>query len=212
VPKVQQFWTVTADSLAAHLHNIGAYGSLTLVHVPGLSVYDEELRLPMGSPSPSVTDTLPCPDGRPAYPTVLDDASEARWDSLGYSDAAVISGFNVIATAFANAFPDRDLGLSLFPHGTGTGIAFPNFTADSAGYVPAQLVREVAAQLPGQVQLQSDDLDSAVFVPSVVSLASENECFIGWQSNKHGGLGAGCSGGPTGSCLPDGPDGPFFHL
>ena len=44
-------------TLAAHLKQTGVYGSLTLVHVPGLSVYDEEIRLPTGFPSPSPTDT-----------------------------------------------------------------------------------------------------------------------------------------------------------
>jgi hypothetical protein len=212
VANVQQFWSLTADSLAAHLHDIGAYGSLTLVHVPGLSVYDEELRLPTGAPSPTPADTLPCPDSRPAYPTVLDDASQMRWQTYGYSDSAVIAGFKAIATSFANAFPDRVLGLSLFPHGAGAGIAFPNFTGDSAGYVAAQLVREVAKIAPGRLQIQSDNLDSAVTVNSVMSLARENQAFIGWQSNKHGGTGAGCGGGGAGSCLPDAPDGHFFNL
>jgi hypothetical protein len=212
VAHVQQFWSVTAESLAAHLHDIGAYGSLTLVHVPGLSVYDEELRLPTGAPSPMSADTLPCPDNRPAYPTVMQDAALSRWQTLGYSDSAVIAGFKAIAMSFANAFPDRVLGLSLFPHGSGAGIAFPNFTSDSAGYVAAQLVREVAQIVPGRLQIQSDNLDSAVIVNSVISLAHENGAFIGWQSNKHGGTGAGCGGGGAGSCLPDAPDGHFFNL
>jgi hypothetical protein len=211
VTNVQQFWDVTADSLAAHLHNIGAYGSLTLVHVPGLSVYDEELRLPTGSPTPSPSDTLPCPDSLPAYPTVINQATQARWNTYGYSDSAVIAGFQVIATSFARAFPDRVLGLSLFPHG-GAGIAFPNFTGDSAGYVSAQLVGEVARMARGRLQIQSDNLDSAVTVNSVMSLARENAAFIAWQSNKHGGTGAGCGGGGAGSCLPDAPNGHFFNL
>ncbi len=212
VANVQQFWGVTAESLAAHLHDTGAYGSLTLVHVPGLSVYDEELRLPTGSPSPSPSDTLPCPDSLPAYPTVIDEASQSRWLALGYSDSAVIAGFQAVATSFANAFPDRVLGLSLFPHGNYPGIAFPNYTSDSAGYVAAQLVREVAEIAKGRLQIQSDNLDSATIVPSVISLARENEAFIGWQSNKHGGTGAGCGGGGAGSCLPDAADGHFFNL
>jgi hypothetical protein len=212
VPNVQQFWAVTAESLAAHLHNIGAYGALTLVHVPGLSVYDEELRLPTGSPMPTTADTLPCPDNRPAYPTVINDATLAQWQTYGYSDSAVIAGFKAIATSFALAFPDRVLGLSLFPHGAGAGIAFPNFTADSAGYVSAQLVEEVAQIAPGRLQIQSDNLDSATTVNSVMSLARENEAFIGWQSNKHGGTGAGCGGGGAGSCLPDAPNGHFYNL
>jgi hypothetical protein len=212
VANVQQFWSMTAESLAAHLHGVGAYGSLTLVHVPGVSVYDEELRLPTGSPMPSSSDTGPCPDGLPAYPTVINEASQQNWQTYGYSDSAVIAGFSAITTAFAQSFPDRVLGLSLFPHGSGTGIAFPNFTGDSAGYVSAQLVRAAAAIAPGRIQLQSDNLDSATTVPSVISLAHENGAFIGWQSNKHAGNGAGCGGGGAGSCLPDSPSGHFFNL
>ncbi len=212
VPQVQQFWSVTAESLAAHLHDIGAYGSLTLVHVPGLSVYDEELRLPTGSPTPSPSDTLPCPDQRPAYPSVIDDAAQSRWVTYGYSDSAVIAGFDVIANAFGQAFPDRFLGLSLFPHGSGAGIAFPNFTSDSAGYVAAQLVQEVGVFAGERLQLQSDNLDSGTVVMSVISLAHQDQGVIGWQTNKHGGNGAGCAGGGAGSCLPDGPDSPYLHL
>ncbi|HET7250157.1 MAG TPA: T9SS type A sorting domain-containing protein [Gemmatimonadales bacterium] len=212
VPNVQQFWSVTAESLAAHLHDIGAYGALTLVHIPGVSVYDEELRMPTGAPSPSPSDTLPCPDGRPAYPTVMSDASQQNWQTYGYSDSAVIAGFRAITSAFAQSFPDRVLGLSMFPHGSAPGIAFPNFTGDSAGYVSAQLVRAAAQIAPGRIQIQSDNLDSAVIVPSVISLARENAAFIGWQSNKHGGTGAGCGGGGANSCLPDSPSGHFYNL
>ena len=42
----------------------------------------------------------------------MNDADNSRWQSLGYSDTAVINGFKAIATAFAQAFPDRFLGLS----------------------------------------------------------------------------------------------------
>jgi hypothetical protein len=212
VPKVRQFWSLVADSLAAHLRDTGAYPSLTLVHVPGLSVYDEELRLPTGQPSPSPTDTGPCPDSLPAYPTVINEATTTQWLALGYSDSAVIAGFDSIATSFARAFPDRVLGLSLFPHGAGGGIAFPNVSGDSAGYVSARLVEEVAKLAPGCVQIQSDNLDSATIVPSVISLARENETAIGWQTNKHGGTGAGCGGGGAGSCLPDASDGHYYQM
>jgi hypothetical protein len=143
---------------------------------------------------------------------VIHEASQANWQAYGYSDSAVIAGFGVIAGAFARAFPDRVLGLSLFPHGANPGNAFPNFTADSAGYVTAQLVRTVAPLAPGRLLVQADDLDSAVVVGSVVSLARENEAAIGWQTNKHGGTGAGCGGGGAGSCLPDAPNGHYEQL
>ncbi len=208
VPQVQQFWTLAADSLAAHLRGIGAYPSLRLVHVPGLSVYDEELRLPTGYPSPSTADTLPCPDGRPAYPTVLSDADTTRWKGYGYSDSAVVDGFKVIASAFAQAFPDRVLGLSLFP-GLAHAHDFPNLTADTAGTVASRIVHEVSALAPGRVQLQSDDLDVGAAFPYVITYSSDYATATGWQSNKRSGTGAACNGGP---CGPDAPDSPYYQL
>ncbi len=209
--KVQEFWSAAAYALADHLRQTGAYGSLTLVHVPGLSVYDEEIRLPTGSPKPTSADTQACPDGRPAYPTVITDADTARWRSLGYSDSAVVAGFSTIATAFADAFPDRMLGLSLFNPGP-KGIDFPNLTGDSAGYVAGQIVKAVNAIAPGRVQLQSDNLDANFVQTEVLRLASEYSDSIGWQTNKHAETGAGCDGGGTGSCSPDSSGGPYFQL
>jgi hypothetical protein len=211
VQKVQEFWSAAAFALAAHLKNTGAYGSLTLVHVPGLSVYDEEIRLPTGNPRPTTADTLLCPDGRPAYPTVINDADTGRWRSLGYSDTAVINGFKVIASAFAQAFPDRFLGLSLFNPGP-KGVDFPNLTGDSAGYVASQIVNEVTAIAPNRVQLQSDNLDADFTQAEVTMFASQYSDSIGWQTNKHAQTGAGCNGGGAGSCDPDSSDGPYFQL
>jgi hypothetical protein len=182
-----------------------------LVHVPGLSVYDEEIRHPTGFPRPTTADTVRCPDGRPAYPAVIDDATNARWQSLGYSDSAVVSGFKEIVAAFADAFPDRVLGLSLFPPGQ-IGIDFPNLTADSVGYVASQIVKEASAIAPGRLQIQADNLDGNYAESEVLNFASRFNDFVGWQSNKHGGAGAGCDGGITGSCNPDGPAGPYFRL
>lgn len=211
VAKVQQFWSAAATALAAHLQADGAYGSLTLVHVPGLSVYDEEIRLPTGYPRPTSTDTLTCADTRPAYPTVITDADTARWRSLGYSDTAIVNGFSSIATSFARAFPDRFLGLSLF-NPAAIGIDFPNLTGDPAGYVASQIVQAVSRVAPGRVQLQADFLDTQAILPEVTSLASQYGDSVGWQSNKHGGTGAGCDGGGAGTCGPDGPASPYFRL
>ena len=194
-PNVQQMWTSAANALAAHLKNKGVYGSLTMIHLPGLSVYDEELRLPSGSPAPSATDTSVCPDGRLATTAVAADASQAHWQSLGFSDAAVISGFGVIAQSFATAFPDRFLGLSLLNPG-GKGGDFPNFTNDPVGYVASQLVQEVTTMAPGRVQIQSDDLDSTFVLSEVDNFATQYHTFVGWQTNKHGGTGAACGGSP----------------
>jgi len=46
----------------------------------------------------------------------------------------------------------------------------------------------------------------------VTNLASQYAAAVGWQSNKHGGAGAGCNGGGASSCDPDGPVSPYFQL
>lgn len=211
VANVQQFWAAAATALSAHLQQTGAYASLTLVHVPGLSVYDEEIRLPTGRPSPTTADTLPCPDGRPAYPTVLTDADTGAWRARGYSDSAVVTGFKTIATSFHHAFPDRFLGLSLFPTGS-VGIDFPNLTGDAVGTVASEIVQGVSAVAPGQVQVQADQLDIGTVLTEVPTLTAQFGDSIGWQSNRHAGTGAGCNGGGPGTCGPDGPAAPFFQL
>jgi len=211
VPNVQAFWSAAAVALAAHLQRTGAYPSLTLVHVPGLSVYDEEIRLPTGTPRPAATDTTTCPDGRAAYPTTITDADTSRWRSLGYSDAAVVGGFTAIATAFERAFPDRFLGLSLF-NPAAAGIDFPNLTGDAPGTVAAGLAQAVSGLAAGRVQLQADFLDTQAILPEVLTLAAQDGDSVGWQSNKHGETGAGCNGGGAGTCGPDGPTSPYYQL
>jgi hypothetical protein len=211
VPRVQEFWSAAAAALAAHLQQTGAYPSLTLVHVPGLSVYDEEIRLPTGYPRPTAADTLACPDTRPAYPTVINDADTANWRLLGYSDSAVVAGFTAVASGFARAFPDRFLGLSLFPPGA-IGIDFPNLTGDPAGTVASEIVQAVSRLAPGRVQVQADILDAQTVLASVLALSGQDGDSVGWQSNKHGGTGAGCNGGGPSTCGPDGAASPYYQL
>lgn len=211
VSTVQEFWSAAAFALAAHLQQTSAYGSLTLVHIPGLLVYDEEIRLPASLPAPSITDTLPCPDGRPAFPAVQNDADTSRWRQLGYSDTAAINGFKVIASAFAQAFPDRILGLSILPRGPKI-TDFPNLTADTSGYVASQIVKEVNAIAPGRVEVQADDLDANFAQSDVISYAARYSDIMGWQTNAKSDSGAGCNGGGPGSCGPDGPSSPYFQL
>ncbi len=206
---VQQFWQALAMALAAHLQQTGAYSSLTMIHIPGVSTYDEELRLPSGFPRPASTATQTCPDGTPAYPNVQNDASQSRWNSLGYSDSAVVSGFTVIATAFAQAFPDKTLGLSLLNPGATGVVDFPNFLNEAPGAVASQLVKAAGIIAPGRIQLQSDDLDVDAPLPEVIAFANQYNDAIGWQTNKHGGTGAACNSTP---CTPDGPNSAFLQL
>ncbi|HTY01224.1 MAG TPA: hypothetical protein VMG09_14460 [Bacteroidota bacterium] len=73
-------------------------------------------------------------------------------------------------------------------------------------------MKAVSAIAPGRVQLQAEILDATVTLPEVNTLAGQYFDFVGWQSNKHGGVGAGCDGGGPNSCDPDGPTGQFFKL
>jgi hypothetical protein len=91
-------------------------------------------------------------------------------------------------------------------------VDFPNLTGDTVGTVAAAIVQAVSALAPGRVQIQADDLDMGSSESAVISNATHNADFIGWQSNRHGGTGAGCNGGNAGSCNPDGPSGPYFGL
>jgi hypothetical protein len=142
---------------------------------------------------------------------VITDADTATWRGRGYSDSAVVAGFTVVAASFAHAFPDRYLGLSLFPPGN-IGIDFPNLTADPVGYVAGQLVQQVSALAPGRVQVQADELDNNFVLPEALTLAGQNSDAVGWQTNRHGGTGAGCGGGGPGSCGSDAPNSMFFQL
>ncbi len=206
---VQKMWRQAAHALAQHLHQKGVYRDLTMVHVPGLSVYDEELRLPTGHPAPGTNDqSATCPDGRLAVDAVAADSSLDHWTSLGYSDTAVLDGFGKIATAFANAFPNRFLGLSLFNPGSGQiGIDFPG---DPNQHLASLIVQQVTTLAPGRVQLQSDDIDTNFVLSEVNLFATTYDTRIGWQTNKHAGIGATCSGAP---CVDLGETGtPYFDI
>jgi len=190
VPNVQELWYAAACALAAHLQQSCVYGSLTLVHVPGLSVYGEELRMPTGFPRPMSTDTSVCPNGRLAYTAVIGDASTTTWQTYGYSDWAVIDGFKVIAPAFAQAFPDRVPRPSLF-NPAAIGIDIPNLTNDPVSYVALQIVQKVNGLSPSRVQLQLDDINANLALQEVKNFAPQYSNLVVWQANKHAGTGAG---------------------
>jgi hypothetical protein len=255
---VQAFWSAAANELAAHLRQtcvtgmapnavagpcrgseVPVYDSLTMVHVPGLSVYDEELRMPVVPPGSALvpTGSGTCPDGRP-YSADLDDpnnsvavdASAPNYASLGYVETpasfifpstSAETGFLGIAQSFAQAFPDRFLGLSLLNAST-KGIDFPDFQGYFAvGQEAADIALFSVAIAPGRVSLQSDDLGSASLaasnfvLPEVLDVAAQITQLAssqhwpkfpvrtGWQTNHHdsnGPLGnisgANCMGSP----------------
>lgn len=111
----------------------------------------------------------------------------------------------------ALAFPDRFLGLSLLNPGA-IGIDFPNLDGHATSSVAAHIVQAVSSLAPGRVQVQADNQDTDPFLSEVITLASQDGDSVGWQSNKHGGTGAGCNGSGAGSCGPDGPTSPYFQL
>jgi hypothetical protein len=204
VKNMQEFWKAALVGLAADLHHEGTYGSLTLVHVPGVSVYDEELRLPSGMPAaPSGT----CSGSSSA-------ALNQQWRGLGYSDDALESGFIMITRAAAQAFPGTYLGLSLYPPTVDSNaLAFPNGNAQHVAEVSATLVQDASRIAPGRLELQSDDLDttSATITPKVIEGASKYRAVVGWQSNERGGTGAACGAHRT-PCADNGSSTSYLQL
>jgi hypothetical protein len=195
---VQKFWGALATALAAHLKDscydpgdrlIGpcregrssVYEALTLVHLPGLSDFDEELSFP--NPKRQRPTTIGCcPDGRSFTPmptsgndwatnSVAYDNSPANLVGLGYKESPpssggpattnLIEGFKVIAGSFARAFPDRVLGLSSLNNFAGGDL--PNFkNYFPTGGVFRKIAFDVAALTRGSgssfpLELQSDD-------------------------------------------------------
>ena len=73
--QVQTLWGAAATAIALHLSATETYAQLTLVHLPGLSAFDEEMRMPASTPAPS--DASLCP--------VVADTTQARYQSLGSS-------------------------------------------------------------------------------------------------------------------------------
>ncbi len=232
-PNVQQFWQTLATKLAAHLAGkdnqlypglkLGnVLPQLTLIHLPGVSVYDEEIRLPSGYPIPP---SGMCPEAGPTGDVLT-------WPMYGYSYANVASGFSSIATAFAQAFPDVVLGMSLFQPLEGTNtIDFPAdpavttngqaisplcptttyFATTQSGSALTQCLVEILAGANGvavgRAHLQADDLGSKHLsalnwiLPEVAAQAMlftsaqhGKALSTGWQSNKQGGKGALCCG------------------
>ena len=178
--QVQALWSAAAGAIAQHLTTMGAYAQLTLVHLPGLSAFDEELRMPASTPAPA--DPSVCP--------VVADTTEARYQSLGYiSGPAVRSAWLDVASAWGAAFPDKMMGASLFPP---TLPDFPSWVNPTQGAYANSLVSALAAMFPGRLQIQADMAGSVGFAPSGY-LLPEAENFartfgtpLGWQTMQPG--------------------------
>jgi hypothetical protein len=217
-PAVQQFWQALATSFAAELSADPTLGEPSLIHLPGLSAYDEEIRLPSGYPAPPLSSDCP---------QVSTDV--AQWPGYGYSYANVAAGFAAVASAFANAFPRTELGLSLFNPLNGThpqdfwpdpsvspGQALSSHcplttdatTTSSSSSMVQCLVELVAGPqglAKGRTLLQADDLSSDHLsasdwvLPEVLDQRSRlvalgTEAALGWQTNRDRGTGATCCG------------------
>ena len=177
-PKVQTFWAALAEASADHLVSTGAYGQLRLVHVSGLSIYDEELRLP--------TAALPGPED--AGCTVAEDTTEARYTSLGYVDPKQVRhAFKVLVAGWASAYPDKFLGLSLFP----PKVDFPKFM-DKDGGLTWSLAEIAADAASGRLLIQADMAGSPNFqdagyvLPEAEDMAGALGARLGWQTQGPG--------------------------
>jgi hypothetical protein len=229
-PNVQQFWIQLANALHTHLLVANDSGlvpndSLTLIHLPGLSIYDEELRLPTAvypSTAPDANSEATCPmdpDGavQMAASVIKESSYYTTYTGYGlgtnWDAASIVSGITNVAAAFAQVFPHRVIGLSMFDPGTGsTNLDFPDFIDDAS--VTGAGVGDLANQIVGSIVdagvsasrllVQSDDLASpnrsgtGWILPEVTALASayayelpgagwsSTPLLIGWQTNKVG--------------------------
>lgn len=205
-PNVQMFWRTLANALSNHLRNtcysdgkLGpcagdqptVYNYLTLVHLPGLSEFDEELSF-MGPARSLPTSNVTCPDGRTATSNrstgndwatnaiAYDNSAYALVHDLGYREfpaangnpatTNLIEGFETIAKSFINAFPDRVMGLSALNNVN--GIDLPDL---SNTFGPGGEFRKIAFDLAGfmgsigssaSLELQSDDLADPFWNPN----------------------------------------------
>lgn len=183
-PKVQAMWGALASSAAAHLQATGAYGQLVLVHASGVSIYDEELRLPVGSlPGPA---DAGCP--------VAADTTKVRYQGFGYvSQVQVRDAFSAIFSRWATAFPDRTIGLSLFGATTPNGAEedFPVFMDKDGGLV-SQMVESAAGLAIGRLLVQADVAgdprwaDAGYLLPQAIAAAAAFDAGLGWQTQAPG--------------------------
>jgi len=212
VKAVQLFWKDLAGALSTHLKHTfvdgqSEYSALTLVHVPGLSVYDEEVRVPaVPYPSKPKGSPVPCPDAtKPA--SSIPQSLMLLSSKYGYSEQSVESGFETIAGYFASAFRDKYLALSIFP-----GTAFPGGRSDA---IEQQIISTLAGLTRGNLLLQSDDLDLSSdkaaehAMQRLTAVARANKVHVSFQSNKRGSQGAACD---KRTCLPDTTNGAYAQL
>jgi len=178
--QVQALWSAAAGAIASHLTAAGTYAMLTLVHLPGLSAFDEELRMPASTPAPS--DPTLCP--------VVDDTTEARYQSLGYvSGSDVRSAWLNVVSAWGAAFPDKMMCASLFPP---TLPDFPSWVNATQGAYAKSLVSGLATMFPGRLQIQADMAGSVGYAPSgyllpeAENLARTFGTPLGWQTMQPG--------------------------
>jgi hypothetical protein len=200
------FWSALAPALSNHLRKtcyadgkLGpcsgnespVYAFLTLVHLPGLSLFDEELFFPNPAqrlPSSPVT----CPDGRNAAnhasngkdwatnATAYDHSGYALTHDLGYREypaangrpatTNLIDGFETIAKSFIRAFPDRVMGLSAVNNLNKIDLpdlinAFrPGGEFRKIAYDLAAFIRSTGSSAP--LEIQSDGLGNLFWNPN----------------------------------------------
>ncbi len=228
---VQLFWGAVASALATHLKNtcfdpsatqlqscsLGGtpvYNFLTLVHLPGMSIYDEEVRLPFGYPAqPCSTSNTNCCDtlarcvinnpqtGAGSCLPNQPNAYQTLYSELGYAEDATknttnaMDGFINIATSFAQSFPDRMLGMTLFnSHDDAATFAIdlPNFTLSKqfanspSGRLSFEALRIVERLTSGatpivpanQLLIQADDLGSrGISYSQAPPMFGTNDCY-----------------------------------
>ena len=209
-PNIQNFWIQAAKALKKHLKqtpDAGTryYASLSLIHLPLMSKYDDEIGLPTAAPTyvPPAGSDATCPkdpNGSIGLATQLisESAYQDAYATYGFGttwgEADLISGMTNIAAAFASEFPDKMLGVTMLnPGGNGSDNHqdVPDFiddgSVDDAGishFSNLLFTSFVSAGIPlDRILVQANNLGSVgqsnYYLPEVPGIA--NQSHLAWS-------------------------------
>lgn len=178
--------------LAAHLRSTGAYASLSMIKLSGMTTTTDEMRLP-------AVDTCVKP---------AQDQTLAIWQSLGYTPGKVRSAWDSMLHAYLNNFPDKSfnigfIGINAFPGIRSNGTIAPK---DERGglsdKLAANLIADAGRMMPARIALGFDSLiltpdpNTTSYQTSIAAFyadAGGAGARLGWQTNEL--LGAPPGGG-----------------
>ena len=167
------------EALGKHVAASKAKANLRVVKIEGINEFSSELRLPA------------VPGGNVKGCALTD--CPAKWLGAmggGYRPKKVIEAFRTLATAWAKAFPDVELGLEILEAG-----AFPPIGDDGKkekDELTAKLIDVALEVAPGRIEVQTNALTATIVTP-IVTAAGKRGAKLGYQTNDWLKLeGAGC--------------------